>query len=355
MFDQMHGPILSCIADQIAELGGDTASLMREVGVDPDSGLPSAIPVTYGQMSNLLSLAAARLDCPSFGMRLANHQSRMGIAGPLGQAIGTAPTYGAALETITQYSYAHSLAIGMSLRQARSDETISLSHDILLYPLPDKRQATELTLLMAHLTALRLTSGRVRACAVDFRHQPMATARVYRSYFGCEVRFGQQDNAIHYRASDLDCPIITADKQAFQRVITTIKKRFLVRRPPLSAQARGIIMHYLNTEHCTIYNVAHALHLHQRTLHRRLCEEGTSFREVRDNVREDVFLYYLGQTDFEMLEISARLGFAEQSIMARWCQRRFGSTPTEMRFHSRAATNHTPSFCHFGSSHPARL
>nr|WP_251007915.1 helix-turn-helix transcriptional regulator [Sphingobium sp. BHU LFT2] len=82
---------------------------------------------------------------------------------------------------------------------------------------------------------------------------------------------------------------------------------------------------------CASAEVARALNIHHRTLRRRLKEEGTSFQEVKDDVRRDMTLYYLQQTDLDFREISEKLGFAEQAVFSRSCRRWFGDSPTRIR------------------------
>jgi AraC-like DNA-binding protein len=48
-------------------------------------------------------------------------------------------------------------------------------------------------------------------------------------------------------------------------------------------------------------------------------------------------LYYLQQTDLDLMEISERLGFAEQSVMTRLCQRWFAMPPSRLRRAQRRA------------------
>ena len=97
-------------------------------------------------------------------------------------------------------------------------------------------------------------------------------------------------------------------------------------------------MHFLGTENCTNDRIATALHLHPRTMHRRLDAEGTSFQQIKDEVRRDVMLYYLQQTQLEFALISERLGFAEQAVMTRSCNRWFSASPTKLRSQARRLT-----------------
>jgi AraC-like DNA-binding protein len=97
-----------------------------------------------------------------------------------------------------------------------------------------------------------------------------------------------------------------------------------------------LIRQFLGTDECTNERVAEALHLHPRTLHRRLAAEGTSFQKIRDEVRRDIMLYYLQQTDIGLAHISEKLGFAEQSVMSRRCHRWLSASPTKVRSQARA-------------------
>jgi AraC-like DNA-binding protein len=105
--------------------------------------------------------------------------------------------------------------------------------------------------------------------------------------------------------------------------------------PPLQAQARGVIKRFLGTPYCTNSRIASELNLHPRTLHRRLKAEGTSFQQVKDEVRRDAMIYYLQETDLDLICISERLGFAEQSVMTRTCNRWFSAPPTKLRAQGR--------------------
>ena len=93
---------------------------------------------------------------------------------------------------------------------------------------------------------------------------------------------------------------------------------------------------WLGTGDCTNERVAHELNLHTRTLHRHLRNEGTSFQQIKDEVRRDLMLYYLVETDADFAWISERLGFAEQSVMTRRCNLWFAMSPTKVRAQARS-------------------
>jgi AraC-like DNA-binding protein len=49
----------------------------------------------------------------------------------------------------------------------------------------------------------------------------------------------------------------------------------------------------------------------------------------------DVLLYYPQQTQLNFAVVSEKLGFAEQSVMARYCKRWFNVSPTQLRLQAR--------------------
>jgi AraC-like DNA-binding protein len=63
--------------------------------------------------------------------------------------------------------------------------------------------------------------------------------------------------------------------------------------------------------------VAHLLNLSERTLHRRLAEEGTNFRAIRDAMRRDIALARLAKTQTPVGRIASDLGYAEPSAFYR--------------------------------------
>ncbi len=330
-FDVVHAPLLLGFPELVAELGGDPAPLLQRVGIDPAALEGESFSATYRQLVILLEIAATDLQCPDFGLRLARRQQDSKEFGPLGTVMKSSTTFGEALDYVCTHNYVHSLAARVWLQQLTTERAVFVGHDILLDGIPNKSQVMEQVMLIGHLTSMEMTGGRARARRIHFRHQPVSPLRVYRRDFGCEVRFGQNEDGVVYSNEDLAQPLIDPDSRAFEEMIAFIERQFTERRPPMHAEVRGILMRLLGTPDSSNERVAGELNLHLRTLHRRLSAEGTSFQRIKDEVRRDVLLYYLRQTDLEFARISEKLGFAEQSVMTRRCNRWFSASPTRVR------------------------
>jgi AraC-like DNA-binding protein len=94
---------------------------------------------------------------------------------------------------------------------------------------------------------------------------------------------------------------------------------------------RQAIESLLGISPCSQREVARTLYMHPRTLHRRLQLEGTTFEEIKGEARRDLAQRYLAQPDLPLSQVTALLGYSEQSALGRSCRRWFNTTPREMR------------------------
>ena len=81
----------------------------------------------------------------------------------------------------------------------------------------------------------------------------------------------------------------------------------------------------------SLAEVARALHLSPRTLHRRLEDEGSSFQATKDALRRDVAINRLAKTRQALSQIAADLGFADSAAFFRAFRRWTGSAPAHYR------------------------
>jgi AraC-like DNA-binding protein/predicted DNA-binding protein (UPF0251 family) len=330
-FDLVHTDTLRFFSDLVIDLGGDPNALMLDVGIDPALLANGKSSISYRLMVNLLEQAAVQLQCSDFGMRLASLQGGGQVFGPVGVVMKNCNTFGEGLEYVQKHFHAVSLVARMRFEQDRAAHKLFVGHEILLDRLLHKRQAIEQALLLGHLNALEITGGQARVREVLFRYQPLSSLNTYRRYFGCDVRFDQQEDGVVFSERDLLCPTAEPDAQLYEMATSFINARFTRVTPPMHIQVRAVILQLLGTEECGNERVASELCLHARTLHRRLKVEGKSFEGLKEEVRRDVALSYLQQTDLPLPLIAEKLGYAEHSVLSRSCFRWFGASPSQLR------------------------
>jgi len=310
-------------------MGGDPASLYAELDLTP-SAFANGLPSGYREIAMLMEHAAQRLECPDFGLRLASLQGGGAVFGAFRGVLAHAPTLGDGLRCVAENSHAHSASARVRMQTDRHTGATLICHDVLVDGLPVKRQLVEQFLLLAHLNALEVTGAKAGVRQVQFRFQPLSSSSTYRRYFGCEVLFDRSVDGVVFDESDLACVTVASDPRLFREAKARVTSQHCA-KPPLQVQVRALVVQQIERESCTKEQIAAELHMHPRTLHRRLLEEGTCFEDIKDGVRRDAVFGYLRATSLPIQRIAEKVGYAEQSVLARSCARWFHASPRAIR------------------------
>ncbi|MGO1461121.1 MAG: AraC family transcriptional regulator ligand-binding domain-containing protein [Marinobacter sp.] len=86
---------------------------------------------------------------------------------------------------------------------------------------------------------------------------------------------------------------------------------------------------------CSTSNIARRLDISTRTLRQHLASAGTSFREVRVDIRENLATLYLRDTNVPLESIAEKLGFSDQASFTKAYRAWTGQTPGDVRKQSR--------------------
>jgi AraC-like DNA-binding protein len=247
---------------------------------------------------------------------------------------------------VLEYAAANCATVGEALQLAA--RYIPLSHDGIFMsldivpPLAALRVRTLAGLQHApaaleFLFALLLTNGSrsighaTRPRRVDFTHAAPADTRIYEDTFR-EVRFGCDSNAMWIPTAALDLPHRAPDRSLLP-ILTSYADVLLrqVSRPHgFAERARSVIAQDLL--HSSLDEVAHKLAVSHRTLNRKLQDEGTSHRELVDEVRrEQAKLHLAADPNVSIGEISFLLGFAHPNAFHKAFKRWTRMTPAQYR------------------------
>ncbi|MDX5335629.1 MAG: AraC family transcriptional regulator, partial [Marinobacter sp.] len=95
-------------------------------------------------------------------------------------------------------------------------------------------------------------------------------------------------------------------------------------------QVRDLIMSQPGRP-CTTENIARRLDVSPRTLRQHLASAGTSFRELRNDIRESFATLYLKDTNVPLESIAEKLGFSDQAGFTKAYRSWTGHTPGDVR------------------------
>ena len=335
-FDAVHSQALTGFPELVRELQSNPDEFLTEYSIASAEAGGRGPVLEYRAFVQILAHCADRLGVPDFGIRLAQRQRGGKVIGPVGVVMKNSQTVGQALGYCARHIHAYSLATRVRFRPDRAQHILFVGLEILLDRPADTRQVVEHAVMLAHLNVADISGGTARARRVHFRHEPQAPLKAYRDAFGCEVRFGQEMDGFVLTEDDLLCKIGDPDEQVYEMATAFIDTNYPAAMPPLHARVRTLVVGHLGSSRCTSEHIASELCLHPRTLQRRLRAEGMSFEGIKDEVRREVALRYLSQSDLPLMQVAEKLGYSEASVLSRSCYRWFTASPIQLRRAARA-------------------
>ena len=198
--------------------------------------------------------------------------------------------------------------------------------------LPPTRHSAEASLACA-LSLCSWLSGRViQPRRVLIQGPQPADVTPYKVAFHSPLVFGAAHDALVFERADMEAPLPTAN-EAMATLHDRFAGEYLARfsESRVTHRARQVLCRVLPQGEPKRETIAQALHLSQRTLQRRLQEEGTSFQTLLDDTRRELAEQYLAQPNMTLLETAYLLGFADPSNFFRAFRRWFDATPGEYR------------------------
>jgi AraC-like DNA-binding protein len=177
-----------------------------------------------------------------------------------------------------------------------------------------------------------LTKEEYRPTRVCFQHSDPGYKDVYEDVFQAPVSFQQAKNIIVSRKKDLLQPISVRDPY-IQSVLEKYAEELMNKRGKSVSVQEKVKEHiFTNLSNCEINSetAASALNMTRSTLYRQLKMEGTSFRELLIQTRQDLAKAYLrdGMTNSQVAYLT---GFSESSAFHRAFKRWYNVSPGEYR------------------------
>ena len=188
--------------------------------------------------------------------------------------------------------------------------------------------------ILAVLTTLcRINHGEgFNPLAVYFSHPEPSCGGEFFAFFKCPVCFNSKVNRLVLPAASLDVQLPGANPQLAQ-LNDRIMIEYLARldKDNIVERVKAIVIDQLPTGAVVDSRVAESLHLNVRNLQRKLRQKGTSFKRILNEVREELALKYIKDSNLSLSEISFLLGFAETSSFSRAFKRWTGGSPKAYR------------------------
>lgn len=203
-----------------------------------------------------------------------------------------------------------------------------LSFDISAVPQP-VGLAIDTMLAVMHRFIAWAIRRRVALSGVEVPYPADPEIDDYDLIFGAPVRFSAPVPALMFDAEVL-CAPIARNEQELMDFLRDSPAGVLERRDhgvSMTSHVRRILQHGLSGDWPSVDDVAAEMAVSPQTLRRKLREENTSARDIRDDILRDAAIASLVRGDETVAALSRRLGFSEPSAFSRAFRRWTGSAP----------------------------
>ena len=244
--------------------------------------------------------------------------STLGVAGFL---LRSAPDVGTALRDLVHHLDLHDR--GAVLTLVTNGRVTSLGYTIHL----SKVEAADQIYDLAMTVACKILRG---LCGTSWSPTEVSLSP-YRRIFRARLQFDAHRSALAFPTRWLDHPIATSDPLLHRHLEIEAKDLAAERQQHLVGKLRRLLLISLPLNNTGAGAVARELGMHQRTLNRRLRDEGTTFRQELEYIRYELARRWLAETDMPLSKISAALDYADATAFSRAFKRWSGASPTEWR------------------------
>lgn len=189
-------------------------------------------------------------------------------------------------------------------------------------------------LTFAYLLELgrRGTGQHIAPIRIDFaRSDPQTDA--HGRYFGCPIRYGAPRNLLALKSADLDRPFPGHNSEFLDLVTPVLSAALgeLRAGSTVGEQVKVALKRALASGRPEIADIARNLGVSERTLQRRIADEGTTFRALLIEARQELGRQLLSDRSLEVDEVACLLGYQDTSSFYRAFHDWEGLTPSRWR------------------------
>lgn len=321
--------LLRCLAATMAEFGADPARLCLGLGFTIDDLTNPACRVSFREGSALIRRALQIAPNKGLGLLIGERETIASI-GLVGYAMMTSPTLGDAVALgMSQQKFTGAM---LEFEMQQDERHISVTASNRFHEPAIQKFLVEEAFASFLQVARGLVGMNFQPTRVDLSYPEPEYAAEYTRVFQCPVRFGQPVSAFVTGIEWIARPLMTYDPLSHRQALEFMEIGFSREREKvdLFESVERAVRHNLR-DLPTFSDIAKKLCLSERTLRRRLADNGVSYQLLLDNVRKNRALELLANPRLSIEQVAFEVGFCDSHNFRRAFKRWTGSTPSEMR------------------------
>jgi AraC-like DNA-binding protein len=312
----------------IERLGLRPEALLRQARLPGTLHLPGQRPITTEQYFELWKALEVLTGDEAIALRLVE-ETDTSAHPPSSFASFFAKDYRDALVRTGRFKR---LCTPEQLHLVQSGDEASISIEWLYAAEPEPPVLTDVAFASLLELGRRGTKQRLTPHRVELT-RPGAVTERHKAYFGCPIHHKSAKNVLVLRAADLDRPFPGHNPELLEILTPALAAELgdLEACNSISEQVKVVLKRKLASGRPDLPEVAQELGMSERTLQRRVTDEGKNFRELLVEARQELGRRLLADPSAEINEVAYLLGFQDTSSFHRAFRDWEGVTPNRWR------------------------
>ena len=315
---------------RLKSAGVPVAPLLRRVGLTPELIADPEERLSVRSQIALLDEAAIALkdDCLGFTLARDFDPRELGL---LYYVMASSQTLGDALKRVARYSKITNEALVFGYREGNR-LIINLSYSGV--PRHSDRHQIEFCMFAVLRICRVLTGQNLVPQHFSIAHHRSEGISEMARFVGTKVEFGADTDEFALNVDARELPLIHSDPYLNDLLLKYCEAALADRRGDMSqlrTRVENAISSVLPHGRVLVEDVARSLGMSERTLARKLSDEGLNFTEILQQLRRDLAVRYLDDRKLHVSKIAWLLGFHEVSAFTHAFKRWTGKTPSQMR------------------------
>jgi AraC-like DNA-binding protein len=278
----------------------------------------------------LLDEAAIALKDDCLGFTLARDHDPREI-GLLYYVMASSQTLGDGLRRVARYSRTTNESLVVGYREGNR-LIINLSYSGV--PRHSDRHQMEFCMFGVLRICRLLTGQNIVPQHFSIAHHRSGSTSEMARFVGTKVEFGADTDELALKLDARDLPLIHSDPYLNDLLLKYCEAALADKRGDMSqlrTKVENAISSLLPHGRVLVGDVARNLGMSERTLGRKLADEGLNFTQILQQLRRDLAVRYLDDRRLQVSKIAWLLGFHDVSAFTHACKRWTGKTPSQMR------------------------
>ena len=284
----------------------------------------------------MLEGSAKQLNDPYFGIRSGlDYKEDFANLGPVIFLLSSSINVQQFVDLAIRYAPLHTNGCRVSYKKDVKAQEVAFIFSVNPLSGPHRQLIEHVFVLLVQMGHRFLDDFEVKH--ITFQHRAADEMRWYDEAFKAPIKFNADQHAIVIDLNYLDVGKRKYFNLPLKRALSFYLNRQLKKHPYIQSSMHGsvreLLPSLLGVKKSNMNFVAESLGVHPKKLQRLLKDEGVSYKDILDDVRQAQAIRYLEDTDMAISKISRLLDYTSEISFNTAFKRWFDMSPSNYRKH----------------------